>query len=150
MGKAYSQDLRERVIAAVRDEGLSRRAAAARFRVSDASAVRWLQAWTRGRCVPLAQGGDRRSKLPAHRAWLLELIAAESDLTLSAVAARLFAAHGVRADAPMLSRFFTGQGISFKKKPVRQRAAPPRCGAGTRAVAGSAARSGEAPADLPR
>jgi len=142
--------LRERVIAAVRDEGLSRRAAAARFRVSDASAVRWLQAWTRGRCVPLAQGGDRRSKLPAHRAWLLELIAAESDLTLSAVAARLFAAHGVRADAPMLSRFFTGQGISFKKKPVRQRAAPPRCGAGTRAVAGSAARSGEAPADLPR
>ncbi len=142
MTKAYSQDLRERVILAVAQEGLSRRAAAARYRVSDATAVRWLQAWSRGRRTPLAQGGDRRSRLPAHRDWLLALIAAEDDLTLAAVAERLFAAHGVKADAPMLSRFYVGQGISFKKKRVRLRAASPRRGGGARAMEGMPARAG--------
>ncbi|WP_431869645.1 IS630 family transposase [Allosphingosinicella sp.] len=114
MTRAYSQDLRDRVIAAVED-GLSRREAARRYRISDAAAVRWLQAWREGRRGPLAQGGDRRSRLPAHGAWLLALIEAEPDLTLAAVAERLLAEHGVKADAGMLSRFFTGQGISFKK-----------------------------------
>lgn len=44
MSGAYSQDLRERVIAAVEREGLSRRAAARRYRVGVATAVRWLRA----------------------------------------------------------------------------------------------------------
>jgi transposase len=123
MTRAYSQDLRDRVIAAVEDEGLSRREAARRYRISDAAAVRWLQAWRGGRRGPLAQGGDRRSRLPEHRVWLLALIEAENDLTLSQVSERLLAAHGVAADAGMLSRFFTAQGISFKKKRSRQRTA---------------------------
>lgn len=115
MTKAYSQDLRDRVIAAVEEDGLSRREAARRYRISDAAAVRWLQAWRGGRREPLAQGGDRRSRLPAHGPWLLALIAVEPDLTLAAVAERLLAEHAMRADAGMLSRFFTGHGISFKK-----------------------------------
>jgi transposase-like protein len=41
MSKALSLDLRQRVVAAVRDEGLSHRAAAARFKVSAASIRRW-------------------------------------------------------------------------------------------------------------
>jgi transposase len=124
MTKAYSQDLRDRVIAAVENEGLSRREAARRYRVSDATAVRWLQALVQGRRVALAQGGDRRSRLLAHRSWLLALIEREPDLTLLAVAERLLAEHGVKADAGMLSRFFTGCGISFKKKRLRLRAGP--------------------------
>ena len=124
MTRAYSQDLRDRVIAAVEDEGLSRREAARRYRISDAAAVRWLQAMRQGRRGALAQGGDRRSRLLAHRTWLLALIEAEPDLTLRVVAERLLAEHGVRADAGMLSRFFTGNGISFKKKRLRLRATP--------------------------
>jgi transposase len=119
MTKPYSQDLRDRVIAAVEEEGLSRRAAAHRYRISDAAAVRWHQAYRQGRRGPLAQGGDRRSRLPEHAAWLLALIKAEPDLTLVAVAERLLASHGVSADAGMLSRFFTKRGISFKKKRLR-------------------------------
>lgn len=115
MTRAYSQDLRDRVIAAVEDEGLSRREAARRYRISDAAAVRWLQALREGRRGALAQGGDRRSRLSGHRSWLLALIEAEPDLTLLAVAERLLAEHGVKADAGMLSRFFTGNGIRFKK-----------------------------------
>lgn len=122
MTKAYSQDLRDRVLDAVEDEGLSRREAARRYRISDATAVRWLQAVGQGRRVALAQGGDRRSRLKEHRIWLLALIETEPDLTLLTVADRLLAEHGVKADAGMLSRFFTGCGISFKKKRLRLRA----------------------------
>lgn len=124
MTRAYSQDLRDRVIAAVEDEGLSRREAARRHRISDAAAVRWLQAMRQGRRGALGQGGDRRSRLSGHRTWLLALIEAEPDLTLRVVAERLLAEHGVKADAGMLSRFFTGNGISSKKKRLRLRAAP--------------------------
>jgi len=42
-GMALSDDLRERVVEAVVVGGLSRNAAAKRFGVSIASAVRWLQ-----------------------------------------------------------------------------------------------------------
>lgn len=122
MTRAYSQDLRDRVIEAVEKDGLSRREAARRYRISEAAAIRWLQAWRQGRRRPLAQGGDRRSRLPRHRAWLLALIEAENDLTLAEVSERLRAEHGVMADAGMLSRFFTAQGISFKKKRSRLRA----------------------------
>ena len=121
--KPHSQDLRDRAIAAVEEEGLSRRAAAKRYRLSDASLVRWVQAHRRGRRGPLPQGGDRRSKLPGHRVWLLALVEAEPDLTLAAIGERLLAEHGVKADAGMLSRFFGKCGISFKKKRSRLRAA---------------------------
>lgn len=125
MVKPYSEDLRLRVIAAVREEGLSRRAAARRYRVSESSAIKWLGAYERGgRTGPRPMGGDRRSVLKPERGWLERLIKREADLTLAAVAARLWAERGVKADAPMLSRFFRAQGLSFKKKPVRRRAGP--------------------------
>jgi transposase len=44
MTKAYSEDLRERVIAAV-ESGAMRRAAAAQFKVSVSSAIRWVRRW---------------------------------------------------------------------------------------------------------
>jgi transposase len=123
--KPHGPEIRDRVLDAVEGEGMSRRAAAARFKVSDASAVRWVQASRQGRRGPFAQGGDRRSELPAHRVWLLALIEAEPDLTLAAIGERLQAEHGVRADAGMLSRFFNKCGISFKKKRSRLGAVAP-------------------------
>ena len=43
MGRPYSMDLRRRVVDAVEKEGLSRRAAAARFGVSYSIAIAWLK-----------------------------------------------------------------------------------------------------------
>jgi transposase len=43
MTAVYLQDLRNRVIDAVEKEGMSRRAAARRFGVSDSAAIKWLQ-----------------------------------------------------------------------------------------------------------
>jgi transposase len=123
MVRPYSQDLRLRVIAAVEEDGLSRREAARRYRVSESSAIKWLAAYQRnGRVRPRPMGGDRRSVLKSQTAWLLRLIEREEDLTLAAVAARLGTERGVRADVPMLSRFFKAQGVSFKKKSLRRRA----------------------------
>jgi transposase len=123
MPKAYSQDLRDRVIDAVLEGGESRRSAARRFGVSEASAVKWLQRWTRvGDRRSAGTGGHRPSKVKPQREWLLATIAVESDITLAALSARLLAERGVRADTGMLSRFFASEGISFKKKRAAIRA----------------------------
>lgn len=122
MVKPYSRDLRERVIEGV-EGGMSRREAARHYRVSEASAIRWVEAYrATGRRSARAMGGDRRSVLPAERAWLFEVIDAEPEVTLMALSARLAGERGVQADASMLSRFFKAEGISFKKKRSRNRA----------------------------
>src|SRR3546814_10540228 len=62
MTKSISEDLRSRVIAAV-DGGLSRRAAAERFGVAAASAVRWVREWREsGSTRAKPQGGAMRSR----------------------------------------------------------------------------------------
>ncbi|MBG0808197.1 helix-turn-helix domain-containing protein [Methylosinus sp. H3A] len=60
---ALSDDLRERVVKAVVEEGMSRNAAATRFGVSTPSAVRWVKRFeTSGEMSPAPSGGDQRSK----------------------------------------------------------------------------------------
>ena len=68
MARAFSQDLRDRVIAVV-DGGMSCNRAAERFGVAISSAVRWVRAWrTEGRAEALPQGGDLRShRIEAYR-----------------------------------------------------------------------------------
>jgi putative transposase len=138
-GKPRSEDLRVRAIEAVLEEGLSRREAARRFKVGDASVIRWVAAYQEnGRTKPFPAGGDRRSKLKPHRDWLLALRRKENDLTLEAVAERLLSEKGVKTDPSCLSRFFATEGISFKKNRARQRARTARRGRGAGPMARSA------------
>ena len=117
MAKAYSQDLRDRVIAAVEEQGMSRRGAARRFGISVSSAIKWMQRYRRtGARGPVGTGGHRRSVVAPERDWLLAVIAEDADITLEALSRRFVAARGVRADTSMLSRFFRREGISFKKR----------------------------------
>ena len=83
MAKTLSEDLRVRVIAAVED-GLSRHAAAARFGIGVASAVRWLRAWhDEGAIAGKPRGGDRHSaRIEACGAVILEAIEAQVEITL--------------------------------------------------------------------
>lgn len=125
MPRAYSQDLRDRVIDAVEIGGESRRSAARRFGVSEATAVRWLQRIKRAgdrRCA--GTGGHRPSKVKPERIWLLATIEAMPDITLAALSLRLLEERGVKADTGMLSRFFRAEGISFKKNRAARRAGP--------------------------
>jgi transposase len=63
MTRAYSSDLRERVIGAVAG-GLSARSVAKVFAVSASSAIKWVQQWRiDGRTAPSAVRGHRRAVL---------------------------------------------------------------------------------------
>ena len=132
-GKPRSEDLRVRAIEAVVRDGLSRREAARRFKVGEASVVRWVAAYKAdGRTQPLPAGTHKVSKLKAHGEWLVTLRRKENDLTLEAVSERLLAEHGITADKSMLSRFFAAEKISFKKNGSRQRAGTAGRGRGAR------------------
>jgi transposase len=99
MGKALSVDLRERVVAAIAG-GMSRRAAAAQFRVSAASAVRWAAlARSSGDVAPRPQGGDQRSaRIEAHAPLILGAVQTTPDITLAELRATLAQQEG-RASA---------------------------------------------------
>ncbi|WP_158010658.1 IS630 family transposase [Tardibacter chloracetimidivorans] len=118
MGRALSVDLRERVLAAVED-GLSCRAAAARFGISVSSAIRWRQRLlAKGSVAPRPQGGDRRSaRIEAHGDLIRAAIAETPDMTLEELMAML-RGHGVSVGIGTLWRFFDRHGITRKKRPA--------------------------------
>ena len=118
MAKPYSQDLRDRVIDAVTIGGMSRRAAARRYEVSESTAVKWLDRYRRdGARAPTGRRGHRRSALMPHRDFLEAARAEKPDITLEALGRRLLAERGVKADTSMLSRFFRRIGVTLKKRP---------------------------------
>jgi transposase len=88
MPKAYSGDLRERVIGAV-ETGASRREAAERFDVSVASAVKWVQRWCEQRSAAPKPRGGSVSPLEGLATKILALIAEQPDLTLVETVAEL-------------------------------------------------------------
>jgi transposase len=118
MARTLSQDLRDRVTAAI-DDGLSCRAAADRFGVSASSAIRWRQrALEHGQAVAKPRGGDRHSgRIEAHGDFIRELIAERSDMTLAEVQARLVE-RGAPVGIGTLHRFFNRHGITRKKRPA--------------------------------
>jgi transposase len=112
----YSGDLRDRVAAAVAS-GASARAAAGRFGVSVSTAIRWAQRLrAEGHARARAIGGDRRSRLPEHRAAVLELVAKQPDLTLQEVRGALSAQHGIAIGLTSVWRFLKAQQITLKKR----------------------------------
>lgn len=128
MSRAYSLDLRERVIAAV-EEGSSARGAAEQFSVSASTAIKWQQRLRRtGSVAPSPRPKNSGSKLNAQKDWLLEIVRAQPDLTLEEIKERL-AERSVVACVSGLWRFYKRQRISFKKKDrARSRAGQARRG----------------------
>src|SRR6516162_656732 len=81
MAKAYSADMRQRVIERV-ESGASRREAAEHYEVSPSTAVIWVKCFREsGRCAAKPRGGST-SPLEKHADFLLALIELEPDLTL--------------------------------------------------------------------
>jgi transposase len=98
MASAYSQDLRNRVIDAVEREGMSRRAAARRFGVSESVAVKWFRRFSEdGARKPVGTGGHRPSALKPHCSFLEAVLAEKPDITLEAPSRRHMA--GLKKDA---------------------------------------------------
>jgi transposase len=116
MARPYSLDLRRRVIDAI-EGGLSTRAAARRFSIGISTAGSWYRQWRSiGDLRPGRQGPPKRSKLDAHAAFILSLVAERKDLALHEIAERLAEAHGVRVAPSTVWHFFAKRGITYKKR----------------------------------
>ena len=122
MPKAYSRDLRERVITAV-ETGASRREAAERFEVSVASAVKWLQRWYQQRSAAPKPRGGSVSPLEEFAVEILDLIAQRPE-TVAELRKRR-----IKTSRSSLWRFLDRHNITLKKSAASSRTAASRCGA---------------------
>ena len=118
MPKAYSCDLRERVIEAVA-AGASRREAAERFEVSVASAVKWLQRWRDNNSAAPKPRGGSVSPLEEFATEILAVVAEHPDLTLVETLAEL-RKRRIRTSCSALWRFLDRHNITLKKKACRR------------------------------
>ena len=87
---------------------MSRTAAAKRFGVSAASAVRWMQTYLRtGRSRAKPCGGDRRSgRLEAQAGFLMDAVQQTPDITLAELRQRLISERGETFAISTIHEFF--------------------------------------------
>ena len=116
MGRSYSLDLRERLLARVAG-GQSRRAAAEDLAVSASFSVKLVARHERtGSLEPEPQGRPSGTgKLEPHRAFLIARVREKPDITMPELAAELEAHHAIKVDPSSLSRFLCKAGFSYKK-----------------------------------
>jgi putative transposase len=110
-------DLRERVVAAVKDEGLSRHEAAARFDVAISTAINWVKRFEeRGSAAPDKMGGRKPKKIAGdHAAWLRDRCR-DKPFTLQGLVNELADERGLKVDYRSVWEFVHGEGLSFKKR----------------------------------
>ena len=119
--RPYSKDLRERVIAAV-ETGHSAREAGRLYRVSESTAIKWVQRWrATGKIEAKPYPGTIGSRLDSVGDWLRGLIESEPDITLEEMRTRLVDEKGLRVGRGTVWRFCRREELTFKKKPC----APP-------------------------
>ena len=120
MTRAYSTDLRQRVLDAI-DVGLSTHKAAERFGIGVATAVRWHRAWRdHGEREARKQGPKGGGKLDTQEVFILGLVEEKPDITLVEIGERLVAARSISAVPSTIWLFFERRGITFKKRPHMQ------------------------------
>jgi len=113
MPRAYSADMRARVIGRV-EGGASRREAAEHYEVSPSTAVIWVKCFREtGRCAAMPRGGSV-SPLEEHAVFLLALIDEQPDLTLDEVVA-VMRRSKIPGSRTAVWRFFQRHQITFKK-----------------------------------
>jgi transposase len=143
MPKAYSMDLRKRVIEAC-DEGQTIAQVSKRFRVST-SFVEKLQQRRResGTLAPKPHGGGRQPRLsPEHDETLRVLLAAKPDTTLAELRKKL----GIKVHLSTLWYRLQRLGLRFKKNPGSGRASARGRALAARCLAKGAADAGSGPA----
>lgn len=115
MAVPYSMDIRERVVRAVREEGLSRRQAAERFGIGPSTVILWLQrADTTGSVAPGKVGGYKPRKISGeHHDWLVRRCHSGAHFTIAILIEEL-AGRGVKVDVRSVWNFLQEQKLGFK------------------------------------
>ena len=117
------------------EEGRSRHAAAAHFKVSVSFVVNLMSAFrATGSLAPKPSGGRRHAKLEPHRTFLLAQVDERPDITMPELAAALVAGTGETAAPAALSRWLIRAGYRFKKNSAGQRARSTRRRQGARGM----------------
>lgn len=118
MTQPYSNDLRERVVAAV-EGGETCRAVSERFGVSVSSVVKWSQRYRRtGSVAPDRMGGRRPRVLEPHRAFIIDSIERTPHLSLHRLKDML-AERGIVVSHNTVWKFLRREGLRFKKNASR-------------------------------
>ena len=98
MGKPYSMDLRERAVAAVLKEGLSRHESAARFDVAPSTVINWVRRFREtGSVAPGQMGGRKPKAIAGEHAVFLARRVRDGAFTLRGLVAEL-AGRGLKVD----------------------------------------------------
>lgn len=101
----YSQDLRERALAAVQTGGQTLAQIAATFRVSESTLDKWRQRWREtGSVAALPWAGGRRRALRSSGRVIRAAVKQQPDVTLGELCERVAQADDVRASPSMMSR----------------------------------------------
>lgn len=117
MARPYSMDLRKRVVAAVKEEGLSRHEAAARFGVAISTAINWVKRFEeRGSVEADRIGGHKPKKIAGDHADWLRQRCREKPFKLRGLVQELAAERGLIVDYHSVWDFVHDEGLSFKKR----------------------------------
>ena len=117
MTRPLSNDLRERVVAAVR-AGESCRSVAERFNVAVSSVVKWSQRHrATGSVAPGKVGGHCKPVLGPYRDFIVERIEAVPHLTLHRLKSEL-ATRGIKVSHNTIWTFLRRENLRFKKNSV--------------------------------
>lgn len=116
MGKPYSMDLRERVVAAI-EGGLSTRQAAERFAIGIATAGAWARLKrATGEVRPAKQGKPKGCVLDTHADFILGVLAEAPDTTLDEMVERLRQERAVMVVRTAVWKLLDRHGQTYKKR----------------------------------
>lgn len=117
MARPYSKDLRERVVAAVKEEGFSRHRAAARFGVAISTAINWVKRFEeRGDVAPDRIGGHKPRKIVGDHADWLRRRCREKPFKLRGLVRELAEERQLVVDYRSVWEFVHAEGLSYKKR----------------------------------
>src|SRR6266511_3823048 len=103
--RAYSVDLRERVVASIESGECNIPEAARRYKVSEPSIERWLARKRRtGTCGPLPHAGGPLRKLAEAEAAIRAAVKAQPDATLQELCEQVEKETKIKSDASMMYR----------------------------------------------
>ena len=115
-GRAVGVELRERAVAAVLEEGMSGRAAAARFGLAATSVKRWVRRFrARGHVRADARRGGPPSRVEAERERIVRILEARPEISSRALSKAL-AAEGVRLNDSTLRAFLRRHGMERRRR----------------------------------
>jgi transposase len=114
--KAYSTDLRERVVSSVESGECTIREAARRYAVSEPSVERWLaRKRATGSCAPLPHAGGVPRQLAAAEAVIRAAVKAHPDVTLQALCEHVEQESQIKSDPSRMCRELARLKLPLKK-----------------------------------